>query len=531
MRARKVLRVGVLELLADAQSRAWTDRLYAARVRKQFMSIMPQVVAVWCRELGHRVFYATYYGQDDPKRLLPDDLDVVFVSAYTQVSALAYALAKLYRMDGALTVIGGPHAKSFPSDCLRFFDIALNECDRALIEDILCGTVDPPAALTSGRLLTEFPTVEERMADIKTSAFRRGRPTMITVIPLLASVGCPYSCDFCVDWNRNYFAMPDRLAADLQYLSKHYPGVWTAYHDPNFAVRFDETMAVIETIPEGRRNPYIMESSLSILKKSRLDRLRRTNCAYAAPGVESWDDYSNKADVGAKSGRDKLEQVVDHFTRLRQFVPGLQANFLFGSDVDQGREPVELTIEFMRRLPFVWPGINIPTPFGGTPLYDRYLAEGRILLSMPIPLYFAPYLVTTVKNYHPLEYYDHLINIYRVMTSNKMLASRIVAKAQPIVRLVHSLRTFAMRQELAEMHRIRRMLATDASFRAFHEGRSDVVPEFYHRRLQERLGRYACLLSRADLVPVHEWPGASTDYGSARSADSMTSLTADRVAT
>ncbi len=516
MRARSVSRVGVLELLADAQSRAWTDRLYAAQVRKQFMSIMPQVVALWCRELGHRVFYATYYGQDDPKRLLPDDLDVVFVSAYTQVSALAYALAKLYRMDGALTVIGGPHAKSFPSDCLRFFDIAVDECDRALIEDILCGRVDPPAALTSGRVLTEFPTVEERMADIKTSAFRRGRPTMTTVIPLLASVGCPYSCDFCVDWNRNYVAMPDRLAADLQYLSKHYPGVWTAYHDPNFAVRFDETMGVIETIPEGRRNPYIMESSLSILKESRLVRLQRTNCVYTAPGIESWEDYSNKAGTGAKSGRGKLEQVVGDFARLRRFVPGLQANFLFGTDVDQGHEPVELTIEFMRRLPVVWPAINIPTPYGGTPLYDRYLAEGRILVSMPIPLYFAPYLVTSVKNYHPLEYYDHLINIYRVTTSNRMLASRIVAKAQPIVRLFFGLRTFAMRQELAEMHRIRRMLATDASFRAFHEGRSDIVPDFYHRRIQERLGRYACLLSHADHVPVHERPGASRNYSSAQ---------------
>jgi hypothetical protein len=35
-----------------------------------------------------------------------------------------------------LTVIGGPHAPSFPSNCVRFFDIAVKDCDRTLIADI-----------------------------------------------------------------------------------------------------------------------------------------------------------------------------------------------------------------------------------------------------------------------------------------------------------------------------------------------------------------------------------------------------------
>jgi len=53
------------------------------------------------------------------------------------VPLLSYALAKLYRRDGVLTVAGGPHAKSFPDDCARFFDLTVKECDRALIADIL----------------------------------------------------------------------------------------------------------------------------------------------------------------------------------------------------------------------------------------------------------------------------------------------------------------------------------------------------------------------------------------------------------
>lgn len=496
------MRVGVLELLTDSQNRGYTAALYARYYRRQFMSIMPQVVAVWCRQLGHRVSYATYCGNGDPRSLLPDDLDLVFIAVYTQASALAYGLAKLYRRAGTRTVIGGPHARSFPADCLRFFDVVVKDCDRALIDDILRGRVDVPAIVTSGRPLTSLPSVEERMPEIAASAFVGGRPTLTSLVPLLASVGCPYSCSFCIDWNTKYVPMPrERLQADLAYLAKHYPGVLVGYHDPNFAVRFDETMDVIETIPPERRNRYIMESSLSILKPARLHRLRATRCVYVAPGVESWTAFSDKAAVGAKSGRDKLDQVVAHFSEIRRHVPGLQANFIFGTDADRGEEPVELTKEFIRRLPFVFPTVNIPTPFGGTPLFDEHLAKGRILRAMPFAFYYNPYLVTTLPHYDPVEYYRHLIEIHATVTSGASLVRRLSTKAPPAMHLVHTLRTFAVARDLGEMRRLYRLLAEEPAFRAFHEGRSARLPDYYRWQFRERLGAFADLLSWEDLVP------------------------------
>jgi hypothetical protein len=83
------MKIGVLELLNPAVNTPWTQKGYAYLMLRQNASIMPQAISVWCRDLGHEVFYATYYGQRDPKRLLPDDLDLVFISAHTQASALA----------------------------------------------------------------------------------------------------------------------------------------------------------------------------------------------------------------------------------------------------------------------------------------------------------------------------------------------------------------------------------------------------------------------------------------------------------
>jgi radical SAM superfamily enzyme YgiQ (UPF0313 family) len=496
------MRVGILDLLVDEPVRSPLGRLYAEFFRKQFVTLMPQAVAVWCRQLGHEVHYATYYGVGRPERLLPDTLDVVFVATYTQASALAYALAKLFRARGTRTVLGGPHATAFPEDAQRFFDLVVLKCDRALVADIVAGRCDARAIVSCGRTLTEFPTVEERMPEIRKAAFFANRPHFMSVVPLLSSIGCPYRCDFCIDWDTDYVALSrQRLEDDLRYLSENFPGLLIAFHDPNFAVQFDATMEILARIPDGRRNRYVMESSLSILKENRLPRLRETNCVYVAPGIESWDDYSNKAGVGAKRGVAKLEQVVAHFRLLGRHVPGMQANFLFGADVDRGREPVETTKEFIRRLPLVWPTINIPTPFGATPLFARYVAEGRIVKPLPFAFYYNPYLAITLRHYGSIEYYDHLIDMHEVIVSTRMVASRLLTRSRPGIRFIHTLRAVAARVELAAFRRMRKQLVADPHFRAFHDGRSERLPEYYRAELRRRLGRYAELLSDADVAP------------------------------
>ncbi len=435
--------------------------------------------------------------------MLPNDLDVVFISAFTQASALAYALAKLFRKEKTRTIIGGPHAKSFPKDCLRFFDLVVKDCDKVLIEDILKNRFDPPMIVSSDRPLLDVPTVEERLPEISKAAFVRGRPGLTSCASLLSSVGCPYLCDFCTDWNKDYIPLSlERLEADLKFLAENFPEVMVMYHDPNFAVRFDEIMQVLESLPKKGRNRYLMESSLSILKPSRLHRLRETNCAYIAPGIESWLDYSSKAGTGAKTGREKLEQVVSHFKLLREFVVDSQANFIFGVDVDKGREPAELTKDFIRSLPNVWSTVHIPMPFGETPLFENLMAEGRVLTAMPFSFYYQPYVVTVMKNYSPVEFYEHLIDMYSLIGDKVTLAKRFLSESPVALKVVYMVRTFYLRQDLKEMRRIRDMLKTNSEFRKFHEGRSNRLPEFYQKVLQNKLGDFAELISRQDQIPV-----------------------------
>jgi radical SAM superfamily enzyme YgiQ (UPF0313 family) len=501
------LRVGVLELLRAEARPDGLLRAHRHLIARQYASITPQAVSVWCRQLGHAVFYATHYGQADPAELLPSDLDVVFIATYTSASPLAYALARLHHRRGTLTVVGGPHAKAFPEDCLRFFDVVVGECDRTVVAEIL-RDLPRGARVSSGRPLTDVPSVEERLPEIRAAAFWRGRPHPYAVIGILASVGCPYRCDFCTDWDADYRALPaDRVEADLAFVSSTLPGVKVAFHDPNFAVRFDDVIGRLEQRPLT----YMIESSLSVLRGDRIRRLGDTGCWYAAAGVESWVDYSNKT-AAAVFGARKLARVLEHFALLSEHVPVVQANFIFGVDEDRGDEPVELTREFIRRAPSVWPNVTIPTPFGGTPLYDAHRREGRILETMPFGFYNAPYLVTTPKHYEPLDYYERLVRLLGELATGAALRARLDVRRGTLA-LIDALRLLGIRRTLGHLRTIADLLRTDGGFRAFHARRTAVLPAFYRRRLAGILGRYAELLTDADMVP--ELPAATSTSSAA----------------
>ena len=266
-------------------------------------------------------------------------------------------------------------------------------------------------------------------------------------------------------------------------------------------MKFDEVFQVLEAQPPGRRPPYIIESSLTVLRGDRPRRLKDTNCAMVAPGVESWTDYSNKAGVGRTGGVAKVDRVAEHFAQLAENVPYLQANFMFGLDTDEGDAPVELTKRFMDKAPFAFPTINIPVPFGGTPLHDQLTADGRILAAMPFSFYYAPYLVTTIKNYDPVTYYEKLIELYSHASSPDMLRRRLRTTSHRAIAWVHRARTASFRADIRSFERIVRMLRGDREFLAFHEGRSTTLPAFYRGLGERMLGRYAELLSPAERTP------------------------------
>src|SRR5213080_4798055 len=162
-------------------------------------SIMPQVVGVWCEAEGHDVTFVCYTGFEDLVRELPADVDLIFIGAFTEAALLAYSLSNLFRSKGAITVLGGPHARCYPEDAQRYFDYVLGFTDRETLGDVLrdCSQHRPVGMHIAARQQPKtLPGVRERWQFIEPTL---KKAPLIKMVPMLGSLGCPYTCSFCID--------------------------------------------------------------------------------------------------------------------------------------------------------------------------------------------------------------------------------------------------------------------------------------------------------------------------------------------
>src|SRR6185436_6326238 len=114
-----------------------TKSLYGRLMHANLASIMPQVLSVWCEEEGHDVQLVCYTGFEDLTELLPADIDVLFVSAFSQAAQLSYAISNLFRQRGVVTVLGGPHARCYPQDSRKYFDYVLGFTNKDTLRNVL----------------------------------------------------------------------------------------------------------------------------------------------------------------------------------------------------------------------------------------------------------------------------------------------------------------------------------------------------------------------------------------------------------
>ena len=487
------LHIGIIDIVSRGPTRA----LYARVMNPNLASIMPQVIGVWCREQGHDVSFVCYTGFEDLLTELPGKVDLVFIGAFTEAAHTAYALSNLFRSKGAITAIGGPHARCYPEDAVKYFDYVLSFTDKENLRDILqdcCRHRPVGIQVAAPQQPRTLPGVRERWQFIEPTL---KRAPFIQMVPMLGSLGCPYTCSFCIDAAVPYQPMDfDVIQEDLRFLLKKFRRPLVAWHDPNFGVRFDDYLDLIErAVPPGRIE-FIAESSLSLLSEPHLKRLKHNGFQALLPGIESWFDLGNKSKTGAQVGMNKVRQVAEHVNLILSYIPYLQANFVLGLDTDQGAEPFDLTKRFLDLAPGAFPGYSLLTAFGrAAPLNLDYQRANRVL---PFPFHFLNNnhaMNVKPKNYAWRDFYDHVIDLTSYSFSWRAIARRFGATQGLTARVMNVVRAISTEGfgRLRYHRDVRRRLDQDPQLLPYFEGETAELPSFYLN------------LVRKDLGPLWEW--------------------------
>lgn len=474
----------------DLAERGPTRDLFKRKMSPSFASIMPQAVAVWSEELGHDVRYLCYTGYEDVAALA-DDTEILFIGGFTLSAFTAYAISRIYRARGAVTALGGPHARCYPEDAARHFDYVLGLTGKDQVAELL-GEAAPHRPL--GRQLSApvqpraIPTLRQRWKYVAPTLAKAGP---IKIVPMIGSFGCPYSCSFCIDATIPYQPLDfDQLKDDLRFVATQLRNPLVGWHDPNFGVRFKDYMGAIEeAVPAGSMR-HIAEMSLSLLTDDNLGRLQRNGFVGMLPGIESWYDYGNKSKATRATGEDKVRQVAEHVNRVLARIPFVQTNFILGLDCDSGDEPFELTKRFLDQTPGAYPAFSLFTCYGRASPLNLELQRGGRINAMAFHFLDSNHgMNIRPLNYGWPEFYERVADVTRHALGGRGTWRRLAANglgAAGLFNLFRGATTGRPKYQAA----MARMLRGDRQVRAYFEGETATMPDFFRARVRKDLGAY-----------------------------------------
>ncbi len=484
------LKIGIIDLVSKGPK----NTLWARIMHANLASIMPQVVATWCEQEGHQTSLLCYTGREDLRKELPDDVDIVFICSFTQAAQLSYALSNFFRSRGAVTVLGGPHARCYPDDAVKYFDYVLGFTDKATIVEVLKSRAPQRPKgiqLSAPQQPSQLPSLEERWKFI-TPTLKKA--PLLKMVPMIGSMGCPYTCSFCIDSEVKYQPLDfDQLKEDLRFLLSKIEKPWVGWHDPNFGVRFNDYMDAIESVAPPGSIQSVAESSLSILTEDHLKRFKKNGFVAMLPGIESWFELGNKSRAGRRDGMERVYQISAHVNQVFEYIPYVQTNFVLGLDSDEGDAPFELTKSFIDATPAAFPGYSLLSAFGeAAPLNLGYQKEGRVL---PFPFHFLNnHLAMNVKpqNYEWVDFYDKVIDLTSYTFSPRAIYRRFKACPTPASKWMNVMRAISSEGygRIRFFKKVRKNLAEDRAFRAYFEGESTQLPDFYTEIVKKDLGEF-----------------------------------------
>ncbi|MEW6009348.1 MAG: radical SAM protein [Candidatus Omnitrophota bacterium] len=309
---------------------------------------------------------------------LPNSFDLVAISTYSAQISEAYELSDRYRKKGIKTVIGGPHVTCLPEE-------AKEHCDSVVI-----GEGEPvwPELLSDleKRNFKSFYTSFDKDFDLKDAPmpkFDLLDPKKYNRITVQTSRGCPHHCEFCaasILISNKYKQKPaTKVLEEIKAIKKIWERPFIELADDNTFINKKYWMSLLKKL-KNENIRWFTETDVSVAENDKLlDLMRESGCQQVLIGFES--PLKSGLDGLELSNNWKLKQLDKYKIAIDKIQShGITVNgcFILGLD-GQDQRIFDAVWQFVKESGLYEVQITVMTPFPGTPLYERLLAEKRIL--------------------------------------------------------------------------------------------------------------------------------------------------------
>lgn len=299
------------------------------------------------------------------------DADVVGVTFMTALAPRAYAIADAFRRRGIVTVAGGYHPTFLPQEALRHFDaVVVGEAEAAwprLLADLERGRL---RNLYASDGPCDPATIPIPRRDLTARTARH----YATIHAVQAGRGCVHGCRYCsvtAFHRRSHRSRPlENVLAEIRDLPRHFMFV----DDNLVADRAYAAQLFRGMLPLGKR--WVAQASLELADDPELVQLASAaGCVGLFLGIETFSDRNLAAMEKGFNDRRSYRRRLDV---LHRHGIGVIAGVIVGMDGDD-RDVFQRTLRFLQELRVDAVQVNVMTPLPGTPLFERFERDGRML--------------------------------------------------------------------------------------------------------------------------------------------------------
>ena len=359
----------------------------AAMRVKMILPALTEATSPFFRPIKYSLFpplglatLAAYLRSDDEVTLtdehvekldLADEPELVVIQVYITSARRSYEIADHYRRRGSFVVLGGLHVTSLPEEAARHADAVFlgpgEDIWPQFLRDFRAGW---PAKRYASRTrsLESAPPIRRDL--IK-------RHLYLVPNSIVVSRGCPHVCDFCYkeaffSGGRSFYTQPvDRALAEIDRL----PGRHLYFLDDHLFGHPKFAAALFDGMRGMGRLWQAAGTVNSILTPGLLEKAVACGLRSLFVGFETTDAANLKEQRKFQNLRRDYGAAIRRLHGLGVMVNG---SFVFGMDHDD-ESVFARTVEWAVRQGIETATFHILTPYPGTALYDRMLAQRRIL--------------------------------------------------------------------------------------------------------------------------------------------------------
>lgn len=345
-----------------------------------------------------------------------DKPDLVGITINIDTSKRAYEIASIYKNKKIKLVAGGIHASANPDEALKYFDsVCIGEAEE--LWNIILND------LKGGKLKSRYWS--DKPANLEITPAPRwdlidGRKYLYTNI-VSTGRGCPYACEFCYNsCDYTFHCTRNRpvrnVIQEIQALdTKH-----IMFIDDNFIGNIDWTKEFLSAIKPLGLTWNAAVSSNIIDHEDLLLEMGRCGCKSLFIGFET---INEKAIRSVKKHQNKIELYEKLIKQLHSIGIMINASIVFGFD-DDCPDVFKNTLDWLVKNKIETVTAHILTPYPGTVLYRKLLAQGRII-DFDGSHYNTSHVVFQPANMTSKELSEGYLRLYKEFYSYKNIIRRI----------------------------------------------------------------------------------------------------------